>query len=108
MNPGSERNFRGRKTKPETKTHIRKACLRTEKLPCEVLEKMPCEALLVAAIRTWRHDGIDRCLISSTRKKTLKDILEVLDPGKDLQKESRIDHTDSSHPFRKKKTHIIL
>jgi hypothetical protein len=76
-----------------------------------VLEKMPCEALLVAAIRTWLHDGIDRCLISSTRKKTLKDILEileVLDPGKDLQKESRIDHTDSSHPFRKKKTHIIL
>jgi len=76
-----------------------------------VLEKMPCEALLVAAIRTWLHDGIDRCLISSTRKKTLKDILEileVLDPGKDLQKESRIDHTDSSHPLRKKKTHIFF
>jgi hypothetical protein len=54
-----------------------------------VLEKMPCEALLVAAIRTWLHDGSDKCSISSTRKQTLKDILEileVLDSGRDNKK----------------------
>jgi hypothetical protein len=57
-----------------------------------VLEKMPCEALLVAAVRTWLHDGTDKCLISSTRKKTLKNILEilaVLDSGKDYKKNQR-------------------
>jgi hypothetical protein len=54
-----------------------------------VLEKMPFQALLVAAIRTWLHDGSDKCLIPSTRKRTLKnilEILEVLDSGKDYKK----------------------
>ncbi len=72
---------------------------------------MPCEALLVAAIKTWLHDGSDKCLISSTRKKTLKnilEILEVLDSGKDLKKnQESITQIPAIHYGRKRRIYSL-